>query len=260
MTEVARPGGRRRYGVKGIPWWMLALLPIIFAGGIALARTSASVPQRFRPPAGVPDSLRELRVPTPNTPQLLQATYLRRAVEKVDSSELVMDEMANRYNITKTMARMVHDAAVEVGLDPELGFRLVRVESVFDPDAIGAGGATGLVQMMPGTARDIDPRIDTRKELIDPHTNMRLGFGYLRDMIERYEEHGDDAVRLGVIAYNRGEIAVDRALRRGADPENGYGRRILGPRAHGGREYTGKGIIPIPPGKSAADSAGGGEP
>lgn len=255
MTEVARPGGRRRYGLAGIPWWMLALLPVIFAGGIALARTSSSVPASFGPRAGVPDSLRELRVPAPRTPQLLNATYLRRAVEKVDSSELVIQSLADRYHVTGTMARMVHDAAVEVGLDPELGFRLVRVESVFDPDAIGAGGATGLVQMMPGTARDLDPKIDTRKELIDPHTNMRLGFGYLRDMIERYEEHGADAVRLGVIAYNRGEIAVDRALRRGADPENGYGRRILGPRAHGGREYQGKGIIPLP----AGAEKGGGE-
>ena len=260
MTEVARPGGRRRYGIKGIPWWMLVLLPIIFAGGIALARTSSSVPASFGPRAGVPDSLRELRVPTPNTPQLLNATYLRRAVEKVDSAELVMEEMATRYHITKTMARMVHGAAVEVGLDPELGFRLVRVESVFDPDAIGAGGATGLVQMMPGTARDIDPRIDTRKELIDPHTNMRLGFGYLREMILRYEKYGADAVRLGVIAYNRGEVSVDRALRRGADPENGYGLRILGPRAHGGREYKGKGIIPLPPGAEKNSEEDGDEP
>jgi soluble lytic murein transglycosylase-like protein len=260
VTEVARPGGRRRYGIKGIPWWMLVLLPIIFAGGVALARTSSSVPASFGPRAGVPDSLRELRVPTPKTPQLLNATYLRRAVEKVDSAEMVMEEMATRYHITKTMARMVHDAAVEVGLDPELGFRLVRVESVFDPDAIGAGGATGLVQMMPGTARDIDPKIDTRKELIDPHTNMRLGFGYLREMIERYEEHGADAVRLGVIAYNRGEVAVDRALRRGADPENGYGRRILGPRAHGGQEYKGKGIIPLPPGAEKDSEEEGDEP
>jgi soluble lytic murein transglycosylase-like protein len=248
VTEVARPGGRRRYGVAGIPWWVLALLPLIFAGGIALARTSSSVPASFGPRAGVPDSLRELRVPAPRTPQLLNATYLRRAVEKVDSSELVIQSLADRYHITRTMARMVHDAAVEVGLDPELGFRLVRVESVFDPDAIGSGGATGLVQMMPGTARDIDPKIDTRKELIDPHTNMRLGFGYLREMILRYEKYGDDAVRLGVIAYNRGEVSVDRALRRGADPENGYGRRILGPRAHGGQEYRGKGIIPLPAG------------
>lgn len=233
--------------MAGMPRWLLALLPFIFIGGFALARTSPSVTARFGPRAGVPDSLRELGVPQPKTPPLLQATYLRRAVVKVDSAEMVVREMADRYHITAAMARMVHDAAVEVGLDPELGFRLVRVESVFDPDAIGAGGATGLVQMMPGTARDINPEIDTRKELIEPRTNMRLGFGYLREMIERYEEHGADAVRLGVIAYNRGEVAVDRALRRGADPENGYGRRILGPRAHGGEAYEGNGIIPIPP-------------
>ncbi len=248
MTEPARAGGRRKFGIAGIPWWMLALLPIIFIGGVALARTSTSVPARFGPRAGVPDSLRELKVAQPRTPPLLQATYLRRAVDPpVDSAELVVQEMADRYHITAAMARMVHDAAVEVGLDPELGFRLVRVESVFDPDAIGSGGATGLVQMMPGTARDINPDIDTRKELIDPRTNMRMGFGYLREMIERYEEHGADAVRLGVIAYNRGEISVDRALRRGVDPENGYGQRILGPRAHGGKAYSGKGIIPLPP-------------
>ncbi|HEY0038430.1 MAG TPA: transglycosylase SLT domain-containing protein, partial [Longimicrobium sp.] len=77
-------------------------------------------------------------------------------------------------------------------------------------------------------------------------TNMRLGFGYLREMIERYDKYGDDAVRLGVLAYNRGENAVDRALKRGKDPENGYGARVLGPRAHGGRSYQGKGVGPLP--------------
>lgn len=256
MTEVARPGGRGRYGLRGIPRWMALALPVILLGGLALARTSTSVPAQFGPRAGVPDSLRELRVPVPRTPVALQTPrYLERVVEKKDSAALVIDAMADRYHITSTMARMVHDAAVEVGLDPELAFRLVRVESVFDPDAVGAGGAAGLVQMMPGTARDLDPEIDTRRELMDPHTNMRLGFGYLRDMIERYEKHGDDAVRLGVIAYNRGEIAVDRALRRGADPENGYGQRILGPRAHGGRQYRGKGIIPLPAGADSTDEA-----
>lgn len=261
MTENARPGGPKKYGLAGIPRWWLLALPVIFAGGIALGRNSGSVAQRFAPPAGVPDSLRELRVPAPKTPMAaLKPRYLERAVVKVDSAQLVMREMQDRYNITSTMARMVHDAAVAEGLDPELAFRLIRVESVFDPDAVGQGGAAGLVQMMPGTARDINPEIDTRRELMDPNTNMRLGFGYLRDMIERYEKHGADAVRLGVIAYNRGEISVDRALRRGVDPENGYGRRILGPRAHGGSEYRGRGIIPLPPGADSTAAQDGDDP
>lgn len=260
VTEVARPGGRRSYGWRGIPRWMALALPMIFMGGVALARTSSSVPNQFGPRAGVPDSLRELRLPVPRTPLAIEPPrYLERVVEKKDSAELVIVAMSNRYHITRAMARMVHDAATEVGLDPELGFRLVRVESVFDPDAVGAGGAAGLVQMMPGTARSLDPRIDTRRELMDPRTNMRLGFGYLREMIERYDEHGPDAVRLGVLAYNRGENAVDRALRRGADPENGYGRRILGPRAHGGRAYTGRGIVPPRPAAARADSAASGD-
>jgi hypothetical protein len=255
VTEAALPGGRRRYGFAGIPRWMALALPIVLIAGVALARTSTSVPAAFGPRAGVPDSLRELRLPVPRTPLAIQPPrYLERAVEKPDSAQLVIQAMADRYHITGTMARMVHDAAVEVGLDPELGFRLVRVESVFDPDAVGAGGAAGLVQMMPGTARDINPEIDTRRELMDPHTNMRLGFGYLREMIERYQKHGEDAVRLGVIAYNRGEISVDRALRRGVDPENGYGKRILGPRAHGGQEYRGPGIRPLPSGDTTTDA------
>jgi hypothetical protein len=43
-------------------------------------------------------------------------------------------------------------------------------------------------------------------------------------MIERYD--GD--VRLGLLAYNRGERAVDRDLRNGRDPENGYSTKVLG--------------------------------
>lgn len=253
VTEAGRPAERPQYGFAGLPRWVLFLMPLILVGGIALARTSSSVAQRFGPRAGVPDSLQELRVPLPQTPLSIQTPrYLERAVQRPDSAGLVMRAMADRYHVTDAMARMVHDAAIQAGLDPELGFRLIRVESVFDPDAVGAGGAAGLVQMMPSTARAIDPEIDTRRELMDPRTNMRLGFGYLREMIERYEEHGADAVRLGILAYNRGEVAVDRALRRGADPENGYGPRILGPRAHGGREYRGTGLRPLP---AAADSA-----
>jgi hypothetical protein len=247
-----------RAGAGGawLPRWMLPLLPLVVAGGVALALTSSHVARRFAPPAGVRDTLPELRVPAPRTPVLLEARYLTRVLNPAEAREAAVRTLAERYNVTRAMARLIHDVALEEGIDPELGFRLVRVESVFDPDAIGPGGATGLVQMMPGTARSRDPAIRTRRELLEPRTNLHLGFAYLRELIERYEEHGEDAVRLGLLAYNRGSVAVDRALRRGADPENGYGPRVLGPRAHGGRSYRGPGLVPRAPPAGAAPGEG----
>ncbi len=144
--------------------------------------------------------------------------------------------LASRYGVSKTLARKIVDVALAEGIDPELGFRMIRVESGFKTTARGAMGAAGLLQIMPSTARTLDRSVDTRQELLDPGTNLRLGFHYLRQMIERYD--GD--VRLGVLAYNRGEIAVDRALRRGRDPENGYSHKVLGTR--GGHPYTGDGL------------------
>jgi hypothetical protein len=239
---VVRSGGAQ-FGLAGIPRWVLAALPLILVGGVALGLTSTSVPQRFAPRRGVPDSLRELHVAVPRA-VTVETPNLERLVERPRSRrDLTIEAMETRYHLTRAMARMVYDAAEAAELDPELGFRLVRVESVFDPGAIGQGGAAGLVQMMPGTARDLDPEIDTHRELMEPRTNLRLGFRLLHDNIMRYQKQGEDAVRLGVIAYNRGEISVDRAIRRGRDPENGYGKRVLGPVAHGGKAYSGTGLF-----------------
>ena len=59
----------------------------------------------------------------------------------------------------------------------------------------------------------------------------------------RSDRYGE--VRLGLLAYNRGERAVDRALRRGADPENGYTRKVLG--TGGSDPYDGPGLVPKVP-------------
>ena len=214
------------------------LVAFCLTAGISLGVYSTGVGTTFGPRRGPPDTLKT-GIPAPKTPAL-PITYLEKqlAPPKPGPEEAVR-ELADRYNVTHTLARMIHEVAVEEGIDPELGFRLIRVESVFDVDAVGSGGALGLCQLMFGTARDIDPKVKTRKEVMDPRTNLRLGFTNLRNMLERYD--GD--VRLAVIAYNRGEIAVDRALRRGRDPENGYGKLVLGPKPHGGKPYTGPGLL-----------------
>lgn len=143
---------------------------------------------------------------------------------------------ARRYGISSELALDIVEHALAAGIDPELGFRLVRVESVFKVSARGPQGALGLTQLMPATARSLDRQLDTAGEVLDPDANLRTGFRYLRQMIERYDD-----VRLGLLAYNRGQTAVDRALRRGIDPENGYSHKVLGTR--GSNPYRGPGIL-----------------
>jgi soluble lytic murein transglycosylase-like protein len=252
-TERRRREPRQVTGhVAAWPWWRMLLggallVPVAWA----IVVNTTGVAAVFRPPAGPPDTLRHVRAPLPKPPVLVEARYLRRAVVRETGKEAEITALTERYNVTRTLARSIYDAAVAERIDPELAFRLIRVESVFDADA-GNRGAYGLTQVMLGTARDIDPEVNTVRELLDPATNMRVGFTNLRNMLELFD--GD--VRLAVIAYNRGEVAVQRALRRGRDPENGYGERILGPRHHGGRRYSGPGLLPAPPDSTTtSDSA-----
>lgn len=228
-------------------WWMA--IPVAIVAGTAIGVTAPSVPRIFAPPAGTPDSLRVLRIPIPGAPAP-PTRYLTRAVTRESPRDREIRTFTERYNITRTMSRSIYEVAEEVGVDPELGFRLIRVESVFDPDAFNPAGGMGLMQLMPSTARAIDPTVTTRRQIMEPRTNLRLGFVNLREMLELFD--GD--VRLAVIAYNRGPVAVQRAVKRGRDPENGYGKLVLGPTAHGGKSYAGPGLKPTRR-SLAADSA-----
>ncbi len=122
-----------------------------------------------------------------------------------------------KYRIKPDLARRIYDAAVTAGIEPELGFRLVRVESVFDTKAESPVGALGLTQLMPSSARLFEPGV-TREQLRTADVNLRIGFKYLRTLIREYK--GD--LKLALLVYNRGPAAVGRALAMGQDPANGY--------------------------------------
>lgn len=136
-----------------------------------------------------------------------------------------------RYHVKPELARQVYDAAVTAGIEPELGFRLVRVESVFDPRAQSRAGAMGLTQLMLGTAREYEPNV-SREQLLDPDINLRIGFKYLRGLIRDYK--GD--LRIALLVYNRGPAAVHSALSMGNDPANGYESMVM-------KGYRGRGTL-----------------
>ena len=94
--------------------------------------------------------------------------------------------------VAKQMAR-------KHSIPTDLFLRLVQQESAWNPRAVSHAGATGLAQLMPGTARLLKVNIN------DPRQNLEGGARYLRMM---YEEFG--SWRLALAAYNAGPQAVKK--------------------------------------------------
>jgi len=149
---------------------------------------------------------------------------------QVERAEKIM-MYSNQYGITAGMAGNVFDASLRESIDPELAFRLVRLESDFNEHAISKVGAVGLTQLMPSTARVIE-RGMTRDQLFNPKTNLRVGFRYLRSLLDLYKGN----VHYALLAYNRGEDAVSADLKAGVNPGNGYDHWVM-------RDYKGKGLM-----------------
>ncbi|HET8657353.1 MAG TPA: transglycosylase SLT domain-containing protein [Longimicrobiaceae bacterium] len=137
-----------------------------------------------------------------------------------------VQSLSSKYGIGADLALAIDETSRAEGVDPSLAFEMVRVESDFNAHAVSPVGAVGYTQLMPATARLLMPGI-TREQLFDRDINLRLGFRFLRTLINHYD--GD--VRLALLAYNRGPNTVDHLLAGGQDPGNGYAQLILG-RAH----------------------------
>ena len=156
-----------------------------------------------------------------------EMTLLRAQIERADK----VIQYSTEYSIPAGLAGKVFDASMRESIDPELAFRLVRLESEFNPRAVSKVGAIGLTQLMPSTAVMFD-KTATRDKLFVADVNLKIGLHYLRTLLDMYK--GD--VRLALLAYNRGEDAVWRDVRAGVNPGNGYDRWVIG-------DYKGKGII-----------------
>ena len=83
------------------------------------------------------------------------------------------------------------------GIPEDLFLRLVQQESGWNPGAVSHKGATGLAQLMPGTAQKLGVDIH------DPHQNLEGGARYLKMMYQKF-----GSWRLALAAYNAGPGAV----------------------------------------------------
>lgn len=211
---------RKRPGLGSAATWrnvLLAFLLLVMAYELG-ARSAVSASAR---PAGVggPSDWRERFGAAPAAAPEGELDFQKLQVERLRSAF----HYSTRYRIPADLAAAIEDIARAEGVDVDLAFELVRVESEFNARAVSPVGALGYTQLMPATARLMQPGL-TREQIFDRDTNLRLGFRYLKEMLKKY----DGNTRLALLAYNRGPGRVDQLRRMGVDPSNGYASLILG--------------------------------
>ena len=115
-----------------------------------------------------------------------------------DEVRRIVDYKAFRRN-RKRYSPLIAKAARRHGVSEALLHAVVRAESAYDPNAVSKGGAVGLMQLMPDTARGLGVTDRT-----DPGQNLDGGARYLKKLLEVFKQD----VRLALAAYNAGPGAV----------------------------------------------------
>jgi soluble lytic murein transglycosylase-like protein len=87
------------------------------------------------------------------------------------------------------------------GVDPYLIMALILQESYFNAGAKSAVGATGLMQLMPATGREIAQKLHSSAHLENPEVNIKLGSYYFRHLVDLF----DGQTQLAVASYNAGQ-------------------------------------------------------
>jgi soluble lytic murein transglycosylase-like protein len=98
----------------------------------------------------------------------------------------------------RALARKV---AKRHGLNADLVFAMIAVESNYEPQAVSPKGARGLMQLMPSTAAHLGVA-----DAFDPEQNVDGGSRYLKQLLDLY---GGDTTK-ALAAYNAGPGAVQR--------------------------------------------------
>ena len=96
---------------------------------------------------------------------------------------------------------LIHEVSQQHNLPPSLIKAVIRVESNFNSEATSPKGAQGLMQLMPGTADDL--------QVVNPYDaqeNVSAGTRYLKMLLEKFNYR----LPLALAAYNAGPKRVDQ--------------------------------------------------
>jgi soluble lytic murein transglycosylase-like protein len=90
-------------------------------------------------------------------------------------------------------------AAAETEVHPLLLASITKQESAFIPKATSKANAYGLMQLLLGTAKEVNPKADLEK-LYTPEENIKMGAKYFQKLLDRYQGN----IALALAGYNAG--------------------------------------------------------
>ena len=124
-----------------------------------------------------------------------------RCINTSDRSKALID-MEQRFPMPFKAGVLAR--AQSIGLEPAYVYGLIRQESRFVMDARSVVGASGLMQVMPATAKWTAKKIGindfTPAKLTDRDTNIAIGTGYLKLVLDTFQ----GSMPLAAAAYNAG--------------------------------------------------------
>ena len=149
-------------------------------------------------------------VPYPEEPAPVEVAV---AAAPAVAAALISDEAL----AARPFAELISTVAAAHNLDKRLVHAVIEQESNYQPRARSKKGARGLMQLMPGTARQYGVR-----NSYDPKSNLEAGVRHLKDLLSRME------LPLALAAYNAGEGTIRKfgGLPPYAETQN-YVRSIL---------------------------------
>ena len=141
----------------------------------------------------------------------LARRLLPQAFEAAPPPTAVANLGAVATRATPLMLKTLVQAAERFQVDAYLIKAVIHAESAFNPRARSPKNAIGLMQVLPGTARDLglsaQPTASVEQLLTDPRVSIVVGTKYLAEQLERFGGN----VELAIAAYNAGPGAVIKA-------------------------------------------------
>jgi transglycosylase-like protein with SLT domain len=126
-------------------------------------------------------------------------------IVEIPSDELLSVEREEVFapspapNTPVPFAELIRAAALRYTLDEDLIISVIAAESNFNPRAVSAKFARGLMQLLPETANRYGVT-----DVFDPAQNIDAGTQYLKELLARYNED----IPLTLAAYNAGPDRV----------------------------------------------------